>query len=354
MTIRRTWLTIGRQFVLWSLTGAFLVASAVLDRGPWGQPSETASIDSIKSSLDEIEAAIGRDDVTAEALSGARQSLNSAAEALRSKIDELEPRAREAEERLKQLGPEPAKDAPPESPEIANEREELTTTFSELDGALKQVRVLSVRIDQLGERVAQKRHALYASELFARTASVLDPFFWLEASQAVPIEMRRVRSLFETWVIEGGDRLRSAAAAFILLGIATVAIGMSRWWFPRLSVGPYSTRSEKAWAALRVFIWLAARTPAASFAALLVLDAFGLLTTRLDQIAHGLIAGVAAAAFGHGVARGLFAPENPERRLVQQDDETARCFHNHLVWASRALGVVIALQVMHKTLFARH
>jgi potassium efflux system protein len=37
---------------------------------------------------------------------------------------------------------------------------------------------------------------------------------------------------------------------------------------------------------------------------------------------------------------------------VQEDDATARCFHNHLLWASRVLGVVIPLQVIHKTLFA--
>jgi small-conductance mechanosensitive channel len=104
--------------------------------------------------------------------------------------------------------------------------------------------------------------------------------------------------------------------------------------------------------ALWVFLWLAGRTPAASFAILLVWDVFLLLTFRVEQIAEGLVAGIAAAAFGHGVARGLFAPERPERRLVEEDDATALCFHNHLVWASRALGVLIVLQVIHKTLFA--
>jgi small-conductance mechanosensitive channel len=85
---------------------------------------------------------------------------------------------------------------------------------------------------------------------------------------------------------------------------------------------------------------------------LLALTTFGLLTVRLEQIAQGLVAGMAAAAFGHGVARGLLAPEHPQRRLVQEDDETARCFYSHLVWASRALGVLIVLQVIHKILFA--
>jgi hypothetical protein len=101
-----------------------------------------------------------------------------------------------------------------------------------------------------------------------------------------------------------------------------------------------------------VFAWFAIRMPLAGFAALLALTTFGLLTVRLEQIAQGIVAGMAAAAFGHGVARGLLAPEHPQRRLVQEDDETASCFYNHLVWSSRALGLLIVLQVVHKTLFA--
>jgi potassium-dependent mechanosensitive channel len=104
--------------------------------------------------------------------------------------------------------------------------------------------------------------------------------------------------------------------------------------------------------ALWVFLWLAARTPGASLAILLVWNVFGLLTFRVEQIAWGLVAGIAAAAFGHGVARGMFAPERPERRLVGEDDATAQCFHNHLVWASRLLGVLILFQVINKTLFS--
>ena len=130
-------------------------------------------------------------------------------------------------------------------------------------------------------------------------------------------------------------------ATFISLCIIALAIGLTQWWFPRLHPGHYGTRSAKAWMALWVFLWLAARTSAASFAVLLVWQAFGLLTFRVEQIAEGLVAGIAAAAFGHGVARGMFAPERPERRLVEEDDATAQCFHNHLMWSSRTLGVLI-------------
>ena len=352
MTIRRTWIAIGRQFVLWAITSAFLASGAALDKAAWAETSEPPSLESIKSSLDEIESSVGSDEITAEALAGFRQTLNTATDALRAKIDELEPRTRDAEERLKQLGPAPAKDAPPESADIANEREELTKQFSELDGELKQARVLSLRVDQLGDRVSQKRHSLYASELFARSASVLDPFFWLETFRALPKEVRTERALLEAWFSERGDRLRWTAGVLIIVGVIALAVGLTRWWFPRFVAHPTDTPSAKARAALWVFVWFAARTPLAAAAALFAFDALGLLTVRLEQIGEGLVAGIAAATFGYGVARGLLAPKEPARRLVQEDDATALCFYNHLVWSTRALGVLVVSQVVHKTLFA--
>ena len=351
MTIGPIRLGIWRQFVLWTLTGALLFAGAGFDRSAWAQSSEEPSIEDIKKSLDEIESAVDSEDITSETLAGFRDKLNSATDILRKKIDWLEPRAREAEDRLKELGPAPAKDAPAESAEIASQREELTSQFNDVDGELKQARVLTVRTDQLGDRVAQKRHALYANELFARSASILDPSFWSEVYRALPIELRSIEALLDTWS-EHHTRPRWAAAALIIIVIIALAVVLTRWWLPRLIGEPSNTRSAKAWAALWVFAWFAIRTPLAGFAALLALTTFGLLTVRLEQIGQGLVAGMAAAAFGHGVARGLLAPEHPQRRLVQEDDETARCFFNHLVWASRALGVLIVLQVIHKTLFA--
>jgi potassium-dependent mechanosensitive channel len=333
------------------LAGALLFASAGFDRSAWAQSSEEPSIEDIKKSLDEIESTVDSEDITGETLAGFRDKLNSATDILRKKIDWLEPRAREAEDRLKELGPPPAKDAPPESTEIASQREELTAQFNDVDGELKQARVLTVRTDQLGDRVAQKRHALYANELFARSASILDPSFWGEVYRALPIELRSIEALLDTWS-ERHTRPRWAAAALIIIVIIALAVALTRWWLPRLIGEPSNTRSAKAWAALWVFAWYAIRTPLAAFAALLALTTFGLLTVRLEQIAQGLVAGMAAAAFGHGVARGLLAPEHPQRRLVQEDDETARCFYSHLVWASRALGVLIVLQVIHKILFA--
>ena len=355
MTIRRIWLALGRPAIFWAVAGAFLVTAAALGnaaRAKSSAPPEPPSLESIKSSLDEIEAGVDREDVTAEMLAGFRQTLNATTDSLRGKIEDLEPRANELRQRLDQLGPAPAKDAPPESADVANERADLTKQFSEVDGDLKQARVLSLRAEQLSDRVSQRRHALYAQELFARSPSVLNPSFWMDTLRAFPIELRAEHAVVQTWLSERGDGLRWTAGLLILAAIIALAIGLSRWWFPRLIAHPTDTRSAKAWVALWVFIWYAARTPLAAAAALLAFDALDLLTSRVEEIAEGLVAGIAAASFSYGVARGLFAPREPQRRLLQEDDRTALCFHNHLVWSARALGVLVVSQVVHKTLFA--
>ncbi len=343
---------IGLRHVWLALAGLVLCALANLTSPAAAQVSDQPSLEAIKATVEEIDRTVARDDVTSEALAEARQKLNAAADALRAKIEELEPRLHEIEERLKQLGPAPEKDQPPEAAEIAKERKELTATLAEVQGALKQARVLLVHVDQLSERVAEKRHVLYARELFARSASALDPFFWAQAFRALPVEISRATALLEWWMHEQKEPGRLAAALIMLLGLATAAIMVSRRWHARVPNAGDGSPSAKAWSALRIFALFALRTPLPAAAGLLLLGELGVLNFRLEQILQGIVAGIAVAAFGHAVARALFAVDRPQARLVREDDATARCFHNHLLWASRLLGLVIALQVVHKVLFA--
>ena len=94
MTLTRTWSgstwsggilpRLASTLVLWSVAGALLAASAVfapsivIAPSASGEPSEETSLEQIKTSLDEIEADIGRDDITSEALADLRQKLNAA------------------------------------------------------------------------------------------------------------------------------------------------------------------------------------------------------------------------------------------------------------------------------------
>ena len=112
---------------------------------------------------------------------------------------------------------------------------------------------------------------------------MLDPFFWSEAARALPLELVRAQALIDNWRTQRADPARLAAALLGFLLILAVTIALSRWSFPRLDAAPADTGAAKAWTALAVFAWLAARTPAASLAALSVADTLGLLTPRLER-----------------------------------------------------------------------
>jgi hypothetical protein len=270
------------------------------------EETDQPSVESIKVTIEQIEQAVGHEDATAEELAEARQKLNAAADALRTKIEELEPRLQEIAERLKQLGPAPEKDQPPEGAEVAKERQELAAALAEVEGALKQARVLLVHVDQLSERVAEKRHVLYARELFARNASALDPFFWVQVFHALPIEITRGMWLIENWKNEQKEAGRLAAALIILLALAAGAIAVSWRWHAREPRVRDPSAPAKAWRALRVFAFFALRTPLPSLAGLLLLDSLGLLNFRVEQIAEGIVAGICRCMFRtRGRARAL-------------------------------------------------
>jgi potassium efflux system protein len=86
---------------------------------------------------------------------------------------------------------------------------------------------------------------------------------------------------------------------------------------------------------------------------ILVLDGFGLVPPRIMEMARGLIAAVGLAAIGRGVATGLFAPDNAERRLTNVADQTARLVTRHMVWAARILGLIIFVTIVQRAVVAQ-
>jgi small-conductance mechanosensitive channel len=333
-------------------------ASSASDNDPTSAadvPRVLSRLDPLKRALDEIQDTLREGNPSAETLSKLRQTTITTGEALAERITRLEPRVAEAQARLKQLGPAPAKDAPAEAPTVASEREQLTRFVSNLDGALKQMKLLSVRAEQLGQRVTERRQTMYARQLFERSPSILDPSLWIAAARAIPDEAGRIGERLSSWAsdvgISGGIKL--AAALLLIIALIVLAAGITRRWLPRLDVGPRSdSRFARARTGFAIFVWLAVRAPLVVGAAILILEGFDLLNYGLDTIARGVLAATIAAAFGRGVARGMLAPDKPERRLIAIDDTTALSFHDHLVWTTRVLGVIIILQVIHRTVFA--
>src|SRR5262249_21765890 len=53
-----------------------------------------------------------------------------------------------------------------------------------------------------------------------------------------------------------------------------------------------------------------------------------------------------------GVAIGLFAPDEPTRRVIVMENPEAESYASHLIWASRVFGLAIFVNVVHHALDA--
>src|SRR5262245_49398264 len=320
------------------------------------EPAAVAALEPLKGELDQIETTLRRETLNSATLTELRGRVAEARDRLRGQAEALEPQAADLEARLKQLGEKPAEDAPREDPAIATERERLAKAFGEVDTALKQVRLMSLRADQLAERVTDRRRTIFAQRLFARTTSVFDVSFWRDVIDAAPREARSVSYLAQSWAnyaYENGGSIGIAAAAATLIALAVAGMMFVRWWPRREPVrGRGDAGFAKALAALVPLAQVTLTAPLATLAVLLVFDTYGLVAPRLWEIGTGLVFAVGMASFGHGVAAALFAPHEPQRRLLPIDDESARRLAAHLTWGARGFGLVVFLNTIHRAVVA--
>ena len=85
MRMRRAWWAARTFFVF---AAVLLLAPAGLSPDARAQGAPSVTLDAIKGSLDEVERAVNRDDISAEELADLRRKLNAAMEDLRAKIDD--------------------------------------------------------------------------------------------------------------------------------------------------------------------------------------------------------------------------------------------------------------------------
>jgi potassium efflux system protein len=123
-------------------------------------------------------------------------------------------------------------------------------------------------------------------------------------------------------------------------------------WRRRLILAPTPRRFDKALAAMIILGSATVTMPALIAATVLVLRNFGLMPPPVVDVGFGLAAAVAVAGFGRGVAIAVFAPGEPERRVIAFADHEAESYAAHLIWAARVFGVAVFLNVLHRLLSA--
>ena len=306
-----------------------------------------SAIDSLRESIEQIETSLRSADIGDATLVQHRGRLEPVRDELREIIPSLEGRLSDVDARLKQLGAAPDDGEPKEDPKLAEERSRLEERRAALDGALKQARLLMTRADNISVRITERRRSLFTQKLLGRASSVLDPAFWTQAIKAAPDAWFGVQLLAQGWM----DHFRAVAtsstlgAAGLALFAFFVAAAVFLRWFIRRDFRPkeLGTRFAKSFFALLSLLRVTMTAPAIVVGALLILNAFDLLTERVGSIGLTLAIAVAVAAFGRGVAVGLFAPGDPDRRLLSVQEETARLVASKLTWMARILGTIILL-----------
>jgi potassium-dependent mechanosensitive channel len=312
-------------------------------------------VEAARLALDRMEATLKNEHLSTDELVDLAATSVPVRELLQKRIAELAPRATQAEARLKQLGPESAGDAPPEPEALTAERAKLTKTFAALDAELKQARLMAVRADQLTQNIIERRYTAYARELFTRGWSILDPRFWLTVAASVIDDGRRVAGLLMTWgrfIAEEGSALRVAGALATLLIVVVVVVSIVRRWNLWVRAQHPSSRFGKAMRSLMALVRTAALAPLLVLIGVEILRIFGLLPPQFSEIAHGLVAATALGGFGYGVARGLLAPYEPERRILSMGDRTARLLAGHLTAAALLIALFNFLNVVQKAIYS--
>jgi small-conductance mechanosensitive channel len=255
----------------------------------------------------------------------------------------LRPALSAVQSQVQKLGPAPAKDAPPEAPEVATERARLMGLASAYDGAIKSSELSWVRARQLIERITVLRHSLFTKNLLERLPSPLLPGVWRDIVTQSPSVTHRIVAWSDDWLRWAGQKqpqlsllLGGALALYLLLKFLAARWGSRR----KLRTEPrpptfFERALSVAWVApLRALPGLAA--------ALLIyggLDALELLYSPWSRAAAGTLKGTLVFVAVSALVRSVLAPREPQWRLVPLADREARR-------VARLLGAITAVYAL--------
>lgn len=324
---------------------ALLLPLAALAQPIADPASARARLDSVRGELTQIEASLANPNVSDAELQRQRLRLQPLLDQLRILTDEQGPRTEQAKLRLDQLGAKPDANAPPETPDVARERETRTKTFTEADETLKIGRATLLQAEQLQGSISDLRRDRFAKALFAAGPSVLNPEVWSTTLTAFPSDLRASQFIFGDWLSVFTSALfspRGTLVALAFLGAIALYAARARY-MPRLTARlAASVDSSDRHVLYAALIRVVARTAPPALASWLIyagLNTAGLLPPRIQPVILAIVFGLALIAFVQALADALFAPGEPQRRLASVMESTART----VIWMASSLVIVMAI-----------
>lgn len=328
-------------------------------------PVQTPATAAAQTALDQARVILDQSEATLERplseteLAALRSRLEPVRQALAEAVAQIEPRLTEARDRLNQLGPKPAEGAPAESPEARQQRDEQTRAVGELDARVKALRVQQVRVDQIGERITDRRRQLFTAQLFERSIPIIDPRFWLQLSEALPRLGISARFLAEDWwyhltQVAGVSRI----AAALGLGLIVALILFSLYRQAR-RYGLYASPADvpasplaRIKAAIRTAVERSLVLPILAASPLLIVQNFDLVLPRAQPIPWALFFAVLIISVTRGVMQAVMAPGAPAYRLVDLPDAFAEAVFSAVRAAAWILAAGIVVLAFARVMIA--
>lgn len=273
-----------------------------------------------------------------------RTELDQMTTDLRESAETLRPLLATARQQVESLGPLPAKDAAPEAPAVAAERQRLGEIVANIDGSLKTIDLTEVRVRTLAERITVLRQSLFTRNLFERTQSPLLPYHWERAARDLPAAAGFASYLASDWHGTASNSLPMLGAILAAAIIAWIGFAIMVRWAERAADSPppggrtFIRRAQK-------IAWLAPARMLPSAAGLLIilagLHALGLAKDPWGQILSSAIFAALLAIVVGTLVRAVLSPRDPALRLVNLTDKAA----TRISWYLVAIVIVYAVDL---------
>jgi small-conductance mechanosensitive channel len=321
-----------------------LVVALALVASPARAASEDAArqtLDSARSTITEIEAALKADNLSDADLVRLRVEGDPLAATLQATIVDLSPRLDASAKRLAELTPKSKEPAVADSAsvELAAEKEK----HDALDADVRSARAMLLQIDDIDARIGAMRRDLFARETFARSSSLVSPLLWIDLAREAPGDVAAIAAHFGDWLRALSARLSlSQGLGFLAAILAILALAAPLNWLTRRVIArePDVGEPDRFRRALGA-AWTTAVLAAAPLVGLGVfayaLDLFDISDPRAQATLDAILDGLRLLAVANALAHGLLAPGRGNWRLVKVSDRAAA--HLERLW----LGVAAIL-----------
>jgi len=323
------------------------------------QPSFKEIADEWRRALDQVQAAIQgaatEPQNFAQARNSADQALQSvdrvlkAAEAARARA---EAESKPLRDQLAALGPAPAKDQPPEAPEIARQRRQLVDQIAAYDAQIKQAEVTLQRAGSLQSDIVRVTSERIAELLFTRQPSPLTRSVLAAAAG----EFAQVTRAFATSAVEWrrADPLgRLEPVIFTWLGIALLLGLAAGWPLRNWLLRRYGRRAGVAEPSYARRVLAAGSEglargllPAAGLVALVaVLVGEEVVTGLLAHLVTGVLVAVIFFSLASALAHAALSPNELQWRVVPFGAEASSVLAGRMSALAAAVAIILAIGI---------